>query len=336
MLLFLQVLVCFILVILTGAKLSQSADILAEKSGLGRTWVGTILLAGVTSLPELATGISAIVIFNSPDLAVGGILGSCLFNLLILALLDIFTGPDPLLKQAQISHGLAASLGCVMLGIAAAGIFLAKTEINLTLGWVGIPSVLLILLYFVSAKAISQFESRRRMEVLEEEEEIFQYEHITIQQAYRQFTLFAIAIVVLGIWLAFLGDRVAEVTGLEKSFIGAILLATATSLPEIAASIAAIRLDAVDLAVSNVFGSNLFNLAILGIYDFAYLPGSLWLNMSPVHIFTAIVAMVMTSVAIAGLIYHAVSRSRMYITLDGLTIIFLYIGGMYVVYRNLS
>jgi cation:H+ antiporter len=46
--------------------------------------------------------------------------------------------------------------------------------------------------------------------------------------------------------------------------------------------------------------------------------------------------MVMTSVAIAGLIYHAVRRSRMYITLDGLTIIFLYIGGMYVVYRNLS
>jgi cation:H+ antiporter len=58
--------------------------------------------------------------------------------------------------------------------------------------------------------------------------------------------------------------------------------------------------------------------------------------MSLVHIFTAIVAMVMTSVAIAGLIYHAVRRSRMYITLDGLTIIFLYIGGMYVVYRNLS
>lgn len=336
MLLFLQVLVCFILVIVTGGKLSQSADILAEKSGLGRTWVGTILLAGVTSLPELATGISAIVIFNSPNLAVGGILGSCLFNLLILALLDILTGPDPLLKQAQISHGLAASLGCVMLGIAATGMLLAKTEINLTVGWVGIPSLLLILLYFVSAKAISQFESRRRAAVLEEELEIFQYEHITTKQAYRQFTLLAIAIVVLGIWLAFLGDRVAAVTGLEKSFIGAILLATATSLPEIVASIAAVRLNAVDLAVSNVFGSNLCNLAILGIYDFAYLPGSLWLQISSVHIFTAIVAMVMTSVAIAGLIYHAVSRSRMYITLDGFAIILLYIGGMYIVYRNLS
>ncbi|AFY50038.1 Ca2+/Na+ antiporter [Nostoc sp. PCC 7524] len=335
MLLFIQVLVCFILVIMAGIKLSQSADILAEKTGLGRTWIGTILLAGVTSLPELATGISAIVIFNSPDLAVGGILGSCLFNLLILALLDILTGPEPLLKQAQISHGLAASLGCVMLGVAAAGMLLAKTDVNLTVGWVGIPSLLLILLYFVSARTIAQFESRRRAAVLEEEVEMFQYEHVTTQQAYRQFCLHSVAIVILGVWLAFLGDQIAEVTGLGKSFIGAILLATATSLPEIVASVAAVRLNAVDLAVSNLFGSNLFNLTILGIYDLVYLPGSLWLSISQIHIFTDVVAMVMTSVAIAGLIYHAVSRSRMYITWDGLTIIALYIGGMYVIYRNL-
>lgn len=334
MLLFIQVLVCFILVIMAGIKLSQSADILAEKTGLGRTWIGTILLAGVTSLPELATGISAIVIFNSPDLAVGGILGSCLFNLLILALLDILTGPEPLLKQAQISHGLAASLGCVMLGVVAAGMLLARTDVNLTVGWVGIPSLLLILLYFVSASTIAQFESRRRAAVLEEVE-IFQYEHVTTQQAYRQFCWHSVAIVILGVWLAFLGDQIAEVTGLGKSFIGAILLATATSLPEIVASVAAVRLNAVDLAVSNLFGSNLFNLTILGIYDLIYLPGSLWLSISQIHIFTDVVAMVMTSVAIAGLIYHAVSRSRMYITWDGLTIIALYIGGMYVIYRNL-
>ena len=69
--LFLQVIICITLVIFIGSSLSQSADILAEKTGMGRTWVGTILLAGVTSLPELATGTSAIILFNSPDLAVG-------------------------------------------------------------------------------------------------------------------------------------------------------------------------------------------------------------------------------------------------------------------------
>jgi cation:H+ antiporter len=335
MLLFLQVIVCIALVIAVGTWLSQSADILAEKTGLGRTWVGTILLAGVTSLPELATGTSAIVMFNSPDLAVGGILGSCLFNLLILALLDIYNGLDPLLKRAQISHGLAASLGCGMLGITAAGMLLGKTDTNLAMGWVGIPSVILLLLYFVSARIIAQFETRRRAEVLEEEAEVFQYQHITPVQAYRRFIILSVMIVILGVWLAFLGDRVAAVTGLGQSFIGALLLATATSLPEVVASLAAVRLNAVDLAVSNVFGSNITNLAILGFYDLVYLQGSLWANISQIHIFTAVVGMIMTSVAITGLIYHAVSRSRMYITWDGLALIILYLGGMYVIYQNL-
>ncbi|MBO1043396.1 sodium:calcium antiporter [Aphanizomenon flos-aquae UKL13-PB] len=243
--LFLQVIICITLVIFIGSSLSQSADILAEKTGMGRTWVGTILLAGVTSLPELATGTSAIILFNSPDLAVGGILGSCLFNLLILALLDIYNGPEPVLQRAQISHGLAASLGCVMLGVTTLGILLAKTEMNLAVGWVGIPSIILLWLYWLSARMIAQFEMRRRAQVLEEEIEAFQYQHITSKQAYLRFIFLSVIIVILGIWLAFLGDRVAEVTALGQSFIGAILLATATSLPEVVASLAAIRLTAV-------------------------------------------------------------------------------------------
>jgi cation:H+ antiporter len=335
MLLFPQVIVCIALVITVGTWLSQSADILAEKTGLGRTWVGTILLAGVTSLPELATGASAIVVFNAPDLAVGGILGSCLFNLLILTLLDIINGSEPLLKRAQISHGLAASLGCIMLGVVTTGMLLSKTGINLAVGGVGIPSVILLILYFVSARIIAQFETRRRAEVLEEEAEVFQYQHITPVQAYRRFIILSIMIVILGVWLAFLGDRIATVTKLGESFIGALLLATATSLPEVVASLAAVRLNAVDLAVSNVFGSNITNLAIFGVYDFLYSQGSIWVNISQTHIFTSAIAMIMTSVAITGLIYHAVSRSRMYITWDGLTLIFLYIGAMYVIYQNI-
>ena len=160
MLLALQSVLCVILVVLVGTWLSQSADVLAEKSGLGRTVVGAVLLAGATSLPELATGVSAIVVFNAPDLAAGGIFGSCLFNLLLLALLDILTGPGPLFQRAQISHGLAAGLGSVMLGVAAAGMLLAQTNNNLTLGWVGVPSIALLVLYLISVRTIAQFELR--------------------------------------------------------------------------------------------------------------------------------------------------------------------------------
>ena len=336
MLLFIQVIICLGLVIFVGSQISQSADVLAEKTGLGRTWVGATLLAGATSLPELATGISAVTAINAPNLAVGGIFGSCLFNLLILGLLDIVSGREPLLKRAQVSHGLAASLGCVMLGIASVGMVLGKTsnQVNISVGWVGIPSILLIGLYAVSAFMIAQFEMRRRAEVLDEEAEAFQYEHISSKKAYIKFLVLASAIVFIGVWLAYLGEEIAVRTGICESFVGALLLAAATSLPEVVSSLAAIKLDAVDLAVSNVFGSNLFNLAILGTYDLFYLPGNLLDNVNQIHIFTGIIGMVMTSVAITGLIYNAARRTRLYITWDGITLIILYVGAMYTIYRS--
>ena len=334
MLLWLQLAAAILLVVVFGSGLAQSADILAEKSGLGQTWVGTILLAGVTSLPEFATGVSAVTVFNAPDLAIGGILGSCLFNLVILALLDFFCGPDPLFQRAQISHGLAAGLGSVLLGVSALGIVQAHMGHDLMVGWVSLVSLILMLVYFLGAKLIARFEIRRRTEVLEQEAEVFQYQHIPVRKAYFRFTVCAIAIVFAGVWLAAIGEAVAEVTGLSQSFIGALLLAAATSLPEVVTSIAAVRLNAVDLAVSNVFGSNLFNIGILGSFDLFYW-GDLWAKVSQVHIHTAITAMIMTSVAIVGLVYRAAVReSQRYVTWDGITLIALYIFGMYMVYQN--
>ena len=330
--LWIQVIICIALVIAVSSKLSQSADMVAEKSGLGRNWVGAILLAGSTSLPELATGVSAVNYLDAPDLAAGGIFGSCLFNLMILAILDIITGGGPLFQQAHVSHGLAAGLGSLMLGVAATGIFLAAEGLDPVLGWVGIPSIVLFVVYLVSARLIAKFERRRRNEVLEQESEAYEYGHVKPRTAYLTFAICSLAIIVLGVWLASLGDKVVTETGLQESFIGSLLLAITTSLPEVAAGIAAVRLDAVDLAISNVFGSNIFNMAILGVYDVVYFKGDLWTKIGSVHIFTAVIAMMMTSLAIVGLIYRATRPSRLYLTYDVLGLIVLYIGGMYIIY----
>ncbi|MEO0933742.1 MAG: sodium:calcium antiporter [Cyanobacteria bacterium J06641_2] len=330
--LWIQVIICIALVIAVSSKLSQSADMVAEKSGWGRNWVGAILLAGSTSLPELATGISAVNYLDAPDLAAGGIFGSCLFNLMILAILDIYTGGGPLFQQAQVSHGLAAGLGSLMLGIGGAGIFLASRNLDPVVGWVSVPSIILIVVYLVSARLIAKFERRRRNEVLEQESEAFEYEHVKPRTAYLTFAICSLAIIVLGVWLAGLGDQVVKTTGLQESFIGSLLLAITTSLPEVAAGIAAVKLDAVDLAISNVFGSNIFNMAILGVYDIVYIKGDFFVKVSQVHIFTAVIAMMMTSLAIVGLIYRATRPSRLYLTYDVLGLIVLYLGGMYIIY----
>lgn len=337
MVLAIQVIVCVSLVVMVGRRLSRSADVLAEKTGLGRTWVGAILLAGATSLPELATGVSAITFLDAPDLAAGGVFGSCLFNLLILALLDSLSGPDAIFKQAHIGHGLTASLGCMLLCVAAGGMLLVDSNVLVVLGWIGLPSLLLFLLYGMSARLIALFEQRRQAEQEKagnKPSETEQYAHISRLQAYLLFGGLAAATVILGIWLASLGDQVAEVTGLGESFIGALLLAAATSLPEVVASLEAVRIKAVDLAISNIFGSNIFNLAILAVYDLVYWRGSVWGAINTSYAFTSIIAILMTTVAVVGLIYHDVGRTWLRLSWNSIALVALYLVGMYMLYQG--
>ncbi len=77
----------------------------AEKTGLGRLWIGVLLLAFITSIPELITGLSSVLIFATPDIAAGAVVGSCVFNMLILAMLDIF---DRSLKYDRYDSGIRA------------------------------------------------------------------------------------------------------------------------------------------------------------------------------------------------------------------------------------
>ena len=119
-----------------------------------------------------------------------------------------------------------------------------------------------------------------------------------------------IAIVGLGWWLAAIGDQIARTMGLGASFVGAFFLAITTSLPEIVASLAALRINAVDLAVSNIFGSNIFNIVALAFYDLVNVRGDLWQQLNPIHGFTAVAAALMTALAIVGLIYEATRKPR--------------------------
>ena len=101
LLLWLIFLGCTSAILYSGIKLSKYGDIIAEKSGLGRVWIGVILIASITSLPELVTGLSSVIIFKTPDIAAGNVLGSCVFNMLILALLDIFDKSSPISSRVQ-------------------------------------------------------------------------------------------------------------------------------------------------------------------------------------------------------------------------------------------
>lgn len=144
---------CAVIIFLAGKKLSYYGDLLAEKTGMGKAWIGLILMASVTSLPELMVGISSAAIVQSADLAVGDILGSCAFNLGILAIMDAFLPRHhTLLGTASPNHILAAALGIILISMVGVAIFLPE-EIVLS-SWIGLTSLSFIIIYLISIRLI--------------------------------------------------------------------------------------------------------------------------------------------------------------------------------------
>src|SRR4030065_897331 len=140
MLLWIGFIICTTIIFYSGSKLSKYGDILAEKTGLGRAWIGVVLMASVTSLPELVTGISSVTYAGVPDIAVGDIFGSCVFNMLILALLDATYRMMPISARAPQGNVLSASFGVLLISVTAAGLnFITRI---LPFGWIGPYSLL--------------------------------------------------------------------------------------------------------------------------------------------------------------------------------------------------
>jgi cation:H+ antiporter len=327
-----EFILCAALIFYAGSLLSKYGDVIAEKTGLGRAWVGAILIAGVTSLPELASGVSAVAWLNEPNLAAGAVLGSCLFNLALIALIDLAYQPGRVLAQAQEVHILSGGLGVLMLGIVAMGVLIGPALNGVGVLGISVLSIVLLVLYAVGGKMIAGLEKERIGEVLEKEAAQGGYEDISARKAYIVFVINAALVIGLGIWLASIGDRLAATTGLSRGFVGNLFLALSTSLPEIAASLAAIRLGAVDLAIGNVLGSNLFNILLFFVYDLADGKSNFWASLTNSNAFAAVMTMMMTGVVIISLMYRASPKTPYRISWDGFVLAGMYLGSMVFLY----
>jgi cation:H+ antiporter len=294
-----------LVIVLAGVRLARYGDVLGEKSGLGSSWIGVVLLAATTSLPELFTGFGATALGGLPDIAVGDVLGSCMFNLLILSLMDALQ-PQPLSARAHQGHALAIGFGLVLVGIA--GLGLAGGARLPVLGWVGVASPALIVLYFVSMRVVFAHERQRRARDVKEVAEELRYADIPIRHAALRYAGAAILVVGAALWLPHLGAELARQTGLGEAFVGSLFVAVTTSLPEIVVSIAAVRIGAIDLGVANVLGSNLFNLLILGLDDVFYWPGPLLVAADASHGVTVLAVVVMNGLFLVGLSYRAITK----------------------------
>ena len=318
---------CAIIIFLAGKRLSYYGDLLAELSGFGKAWIGLILMAAVTSLPELMVGISSAGILQSADLATGDILGSCAFNLGILSLMDLFTPPDkPLFTQISKSHVLAAGFGIILMSLVGLNLFM-EVDYQLT-SFVGLTSFSFLIVYLIAVKTIFSYQQEHSTSATTESET---HTTLSLKQVILRYSLFAGIIIITALALPYFAERIAEQTGLGKSFVGTLFLAVSTSLPEIAVSMAAIRAGSTDMAVGNLLGSNLFNVVILFLDDLFYTIGHLLKDASEMNLLSVFFVSMMTGVSIVGFVFPS-KEKKIILAWDTFTIFSLYLVNIVLLY----
>jgi cation:H+ antiporter len=323
-------LVCAIVIFLAGRSLSYYGDLLAEKTGMGKAWIGLILMASVTSLPELMVGISSSALLQSADLAVGDILGSCAFNLGILALMDVFVpNGHSLLGTASRSQVVAASLGIILMSMAGLAIFLPTSIVIIP--WVGLISILFIVVYLVSVRLIYLNEKNPENGDNQLSSQRHDLKAVTLRFIITRYVFFALIIIVSALALPYFADHIAEDTGLGRSFVGTFFLAISTSLPEIAVSLAAVRMGSIDLAVGNLLGSNLFNILILAMDDILYTKGHILKDASVYNLISVFSAILMTSVVVIGLSFRVKGKQYL-LAWDAMLVGIIYVINLFLLY----
>jgi cation:H+ antiporter len=323
---------CALLIGAAGPELSRSGDIIADKTGVSGNWIGLILLGAVTSLPELITGLSAVTVANEPNIAVGDIFGSCVFNLLILVAVDFMYRETPVYRRAHQGHILSAGFGVILIGFAGMNLLVADHRANYAIGHVGLYTPILVGLYLLAMRSVFTYERDHREAFVEGAAE--RYPDVTLQAAIIRYILAAMFVIAAGVWLPFAGAELADAMGWKTTFVGSLFVAAATSLPELVVTIAAVRIGALNMAIANLLGSNLFNMLALAIDDVFYAKGPLLWDVSPAHAFSAVSAVIMAGLVIVSLLYRPSRRLFRAVGWTSLGLFVLYLFNSYIVYLH--
>lgn len=313
-------------VVYAANKLAEYGDVIAVRTKLGGLFVGTILLAGATSLPEIIASISS---FQAglPDLAAGNFLGSNMVNMMVLAFVDIINYQVPLLRRVAITHALTATLATVLMLLA---VIFILADIDLRLGWVGLDSLILIGLYFAGMLVV-----QRENRAVPGHIELPVAQPLTgfpsLRYGLLGFAAAALALLLVVPYLVNASAEIAVITGLGATFVGTALLSIVTSLPELLAALAAVRIGAYDMAVGNLFGSSVFNILGLGLADFFYLQGRFLGAIDPDFVMVGLLGLLLTNMALVGNLAR-VERKGVFILLDSLAITLVYLLGMYLLF----
>ncbi len=314
-----------------GWRLAGLVDAIAERTGMGQGFAGLMLLGGITSLPEIAVSVSA-ALGGEPVLATNNLLGSIAAQVVILAFADMLIGRNAL--TSVVVHPIVLLQGILSIALLSF-IAMAATTGDIAIGPVGVWSIVLLLSYGGGVALLAGYE--RRPETWQpvtdeakpddrERDEATPDDRLL--RSLIGWTVLAAAIILAAGWvLSETGSAGAKQTGLGSAFFGATVLAVATSLPEISTVFAAVRLRSYEMALGNIFGTNLFNAALIFVIDILAPGEPILSRVGAFSAFGALLGLVLTAVFMAGIVERR-DRTVLRMGWDSLAALVLYVAGI--------
>lgn len=314
-----------------GTRMAGYAGAIAQRTGLGDAFLGMLLLGGVTSLPELAVGVTA-ASAGHPALSINDVIGSASVNVLIIALADAVVGRDAITSVLGAPRVLLQGvLGLMLFAMVAAATFAPDAPLLGASAWSWA-------LLFASAAAmalVARARSDKAWKAVRRKGDSGDRKAKDAGSVHRLLpkTLAAAALIAAsGFALAKSGEAIAGQTGLGTSFVGVALLAAATSLPEASTVVAAVKMRRYEMAISDVFGTNLFNISILFVVDAVYDGPPALQQAGAFAGFAALTAAVLTGLFLAGMIERR-DRTILRMGVDSLAAVAVYAASLVVLYH---
>lgn len=307
-----------------ATRLAMYGDAISEKTKTSSAFMGIIIGAAI-SLPELTSSVTAIAI-DSPDLAIGNLLGSNLFNLLALAVLDMVYRREQIMGQTDLGSKLYIYLVIVMTLIVVVGLSLALPA---SIFHIGYSSIVLVLFYFIGIKWIN---SKTEEKVKRKNRRNEKYGDFSYQRVVTMFVLSAVGIMIVGTILTLTADRIADSTGLGASFVGSFLVGASTSLPDAVSVATALKLRNYSMGVSSLLGSNAFNIMLLSFTDAIYLKTNIFQHASMSNIVTTVSTVVVVLVILYS-ITRKEKRTTLFYMLPSIAIVVIYFIATFMVYQ---
>jgi cation:H+ antiporter len=342
-----------LLVFWAGTRLSYHAESLSDKTGLGKAFVGSLFLGGITSLPEVATTLTA-VFEDQPQMAASNLLGGVAMQVTLLAIADSVIRKNSLSSLSSNAVVLLQGVTLIFSLTLVAAFVLVP---GFALFHIGIGSIFVFIAFLISLYLVHQFRflywlhynptSRdsleKDIELLQKKISAFDEKEVDEKKEQTRKTIREALFSKTGTWLLglsvaiFIGgfmvvrssEVIAAKTGLSANLAGFVLIALTTSLPELSTTISSVRNGQYELAFSNIMGTNLFDLALLFVADLFYFEKSIFQEIHRFALFGALLGVLVTGVYMLGLIIRS-KKQFWRMGYDSLVVILLYLGGVVV------